>query len=118
MVHDSLIYPTTPYTAVTKDVGQVSIYAKQYLNAVKIDVKLQEHPAVENVFIRVQSKKLSSVTIGCMYRHPKADSGCFYYITKVVRNMCLQKRTAFILGDLNDNLLAPNNCLELLEIIN
>ncbi len=73
-----------------------------------IDVKLQEHSAVENVFIKVQSRKLPSITIGCMYRHPKADTDSFHYITEVLRNMCLQKRTVFILGDLNDNLLAPN----------
>ncbi len=76
-----------------------------------IDVKLQEHPVVENVFIRVQSRKLPSITISCMYRHPKADTDSFHYITKVLRNMWLQKRTVFILGDLNDNLLAPNSRL-------
>ncbi len=81
------------------------------LNAVMIDVKLQEHPAVENVFIKVQSRKLPSITIGCMYRHPKADTDSFHYITEVLRNMCLQKRTTFILGDLKDNLLAPNSRL-------
>ncbi len=91
--------------------ASVCVYAKQCLNAVMIDVKLQEHPAVENVFIRVQSRKLPPITIGCMYRHPKTDTDSFHYITEVLCNMCLQKRTAFILGDLNDNLLAPNSRL-------
>ncbi len=76
-----------------------------------IDVKLQEHPAAENVFIKVQSRKLLLITISCMYRHPKADTDSFHYITEVLRNMCLQKRIAFILGDSNDNLLARNSRL-------
>ncbi len=63
------------------------------------------------MFIRVQSKKFPSITIGCMYRHPKAATDSFDYIAEVLRNTRMQKRIVFILGDLNDNLLIPNSKL-------
>ncbi len=63
------------------------------------------------MFIRVQSRKLPSITMGCIYSHPKAATDSFDYIAEVVRKTCMQKRTVFILGDLNDNLLVPNSKL-------
>ncbi len=61
------------YTVHRSDKGRgagVCIYAKQCLGTVMIDVKLQEHPAVENVFIKVQSRKLPSITYNGLYVSP------------------------------------------------
>ena len=52
-----------------------------------------------------------SFIIGCVYRHPKALTSSFEYLTRVFKNICLRKKPVFILGDLNEDLLVPNNRL-------
>ena len=89
----------------------VCIYAKHCLNPVLIDTRINPHPAVEDIFIKVQCRKLPSVIIGSMYRHPKAHANSFDYISDVFRHMCILQKPVFILGDLNDNLLSANNKL-------
>ena len=91
--------------------GGVCIYAKQCLNPTIIDTKLPPHPLVENIFLKVQCRKLPSVIVGCMYRHPKAHIDSFEYISELFKSVCMLRKTVFILGDLNDNLLLPLNKL-------
>ena len=89
----------------------VCIYAKKCLNPTIVNTDVTTHSDVEDVFIKVQCRKLPSVIIGCMYRHPKALIESFDYITDIFRNICLLKKKIFILGDMNDNLLSKNNKL-------
>ena len=59
----------------------------------------------------MQCHKLPSVIVGCIYRHPKAHSDSFEYINEKLKCAILLKKTIFVLGDLNDNLLAHDNKL-------
>ena len=60
----------------------------------------------------VQCRKLPSLIIGCIYRHPKAPNITFEYLLDVFRAVSLRNKPVFIFGDLNDNLLSPNNKLD------
>ncbi len=64
---------------------------------------------VEDVWITLQLRKLSSVIIGCLYRHPKASYESFEYIQDILRSMCLRKKTFYLLGDLNGDYFCTNS---------
>ena len=102
------------YTLYRHDNGRgsgVCIYVKQPLHSVKIDLNITHQTGIEDLWIKIQCRKLPSIIIGCIYRHPKAPSDSFDYITDVLRIMCLRKHPFFVLGDLNDDLLQGNSKL-------
>ncbi len=65
--------------------------------------------------MKIQCRKLPSIIIGCMYRHPKAHCDSFDYIVDLVQAMTLRNKSLFILGDLNDDLL--NNSSKISRIL-
>ena len=63
---------------------------------------------VEDLWIQVQFKKLPSIIIGVIYRHPKALNDSFEYILSSFREMCVRNKPMFIFGDINDDLFQQN----------
>ena len=87
----------------------VCIYSRDSLKIKVLDTGLGKVDNVEDVWLQVQHKNFSSFIIGCVYRHPKALVESFSYLSSIFRNMCLQKKPIFILGDFNDNFFANGN---------
>ncbi len=83
----------------------VCIYVESALNPSVINVDVPRQAGVEDVWVKVQCRKLPSITIGCVYRHPKAITQSFDYIQDVFRMVCLRGKSVFILGDFNDDML-------------
>ncbi len=51
--------------------GGFCIYVKDMFNAPRIDVTTERPEGVEDLWLTVEYRKLPSVIIGCLYRHPK-----------------------------------------------
>ena len=121
-ISETWLLPLTPdahvqipdYVIYRKDLGRgggVCIYIKQHLTSKLINTNIPSQSGVEDIWISVQCRKLPSVIVGCIYRHPKAHSDSFEYINEKLKCAILLKKTIFVLGDLNDNLLAHDNKL-------
>ncbi len=91
--------------------GGVCMYIINELKAKIIDTDITKHEGVDHICIQVQCRKLPSILICCIYRHPKASSTSFNFIEDTLRAMIMRKKVFFLLGDLNDNLLLPNSKL-------
>ncbi len=92
--------------------GGVCIFVRDYLSATLLPThSINRPPGVEDVWITIQLRKLPSVIIGCLYRHPKASCESFEYIQDILRSMCLRKKTFYLLGDLNDDYSCTNSKL-------
>ena len=97
--------------------GGVCIFVKDTLNAKVLTLPINSRAEarevkIEDIFVTVQSCMFPSIIIGCIYRHPKAPAESFDYIRNLFRSLCISKKNFFILGDINDNLLAPGNKLK------
>ncbi len=92
--------------------GVVCIFVRDYLSATLLPTHpVNKPPGVKDMWITLQLRKLTSVIIGCLYRHPKASYESFEYIQDILRSMCLRKKTFYLLGDLNDNYSCTNTKL-------
>ncbi len=89
----------------------VCLYVRETLNSETIDTKIPRQTGTEDVWVKVQCRKLPSVIVGCIYRHPKAPVTSYDHITDTMRSIILHKKPFLILGDLNDDLLSPNSKL-------
>lgn len=89
--------------------GGVCIYVKDFLFVNMISLNVPKQEGVEDVWLTVQCRKLPSIIIGCIYRHPKAPISSFDYIQEVFQVLSLKNKALYILGDFNDNLLAKDN---------
>ena len=87
------------------------IYVRNKLKANLINLDIISPPALEDVWLTVQCRKLPAIIIGSMYRHPKALSASFDYIEDVFRRVNIRNFVLFIFGDFNDGLTADNNKL-------
>ena len=85
--------------------GGVCIYVRSDLKVTRIEPKVENGTLVEDIWLQIQFKKLPSIIIGTIYRHPKALSDSFDYILSLFKEICLRNKPVFILGDLNDDLL-------------
>ena len=85
------------------------IYAKAVLNPSIMNLNVPRQPGVEDVWVKVQCRKLPAIIIGCVYRHPKSLAVSFDYIQDVFKTVCLYNKKVFILGDFNDDLLTKGN---------
>ncbi len=57
---------------------------------------------MEDVWISVQRRKLPSMIIGTIYRHPKSTQETYNYLNEILENMYLRNKGMHVLGDLND----------------
>lgn len=91
--------------------GGACIYVHNDLHSASINTGVPKHEGVDEICIQVQCRKLPSILINSIYRHPKACSTSFDHIEDTLRALIMRKKTFFLLGDLNDNLLLPNSKL-------
>ena len=85
------------------------IYVKDLLNVNVISLDVPKQEGVEDLWLTIQCRKLPSVIVGCIYRHPKASAASFEYIQDTLQSLCLKNKALYILGDFNDNLLVKGN---------
>ncbi len=89
--------------------GGVCIYVRDILTVNMMNLNVSKQEGIEDVWVTVQCRKLPSIIIGCVYRHPKAPSATFDYIQDILKTLIFRDKALFILGDFNDNLLAKDN---------
>ena len=91
--------------------GGVCIYVSSDLSATPINMNMEKFNGIEDLWLTIQCRKLPSIIIACIYRHPKTTADSFEYLLDCFRNICLKNKPVFILGDINDDQLNPNNKL-------
>ena len=64
---------------------------------------------VEDVRVTIQCRKLPSIIIGCVYRHPKVPVISFDYRQDTFKTLLLENKALYVLGDFNENLLDKDN---------
>ena len=96
--------------------GGVCIYVRNICTVTVINVNIDRIEGIEDLWLTVQYRKLPSMTIGCMYRHPHANSLTFDYILDVFNYIHLRNKPFYVLGDFNCNILSKNNKME--QVIN
>ena len=103
------------YKVFRQDVGRgggVCIYVRDYLSATLLPpLNNDRPPGVEVVWCTIQLRKMPSIIVGCMYRHPKATHVTFDYLQETLRLICLKKKVFYLLGDLNDDYLCKKSKL-------
>ena len=81
--------------------GGVCIYVRDFLTVTSTNVNIDQVEGVENLWLTVQCRKLPSVIIGCLYRHPHSNSHSYDYITNVFNDIRLRDRPFYVFGDFN-----------------
>lgn len=105
---DQLIYlpQYKVYRCDTGRGGGVCIYVKDCLSVTLLPTHPGSRPpGIEDVWVTTQHRKMPSIIVGCLSRHPKATQESFDYIQDILRLVRLRKKTFFLLGDLNDDYL-------------
>ncbi len=59
--------------------------------------------------VTVQHRKLPSIIIGCLYRHPKSPVETFDYIREVFSLTSLTNKSFYVLGNFIDDVLSTNS---------
>lgn len=88
--------------------GGVCIYVRDDLNATQIYLNLENMDGLEDIWLNIQCRKLPSIIVGCIYRHPHSSNATFDYLHNSLGLIGLRNKPFFILGDLNDDILIPN----------
>lgn len=89
--------------------GGVCLFVKDYLKVTEIMNSTEKQEGIEIKWLSIQHRKLPSIILGCVYRHPKAPAASFNYISESFKNMILRNKPIFIFGDFNDDLLKDNS---------
>ena len=65
---------------------------------------------MESTFIEIVNPKKSNIIVGVIYRHPSMDLNDFNcnYLNQLLENISKEKKSIFLLGDFNVNLLNYN----------
>lgn len=96
--------------------GGVCIYVGRVFAVTVINVNVDRIEGVEDLWLSVQCRKLPTIIIGCVYRHPHANSLTYDYILDIFNCMHLRNKSFYVLGDFNCNFLSKNNKME--QVIN
>ena len=90
-----------------------------------MEIHLPPCEGIEDVWVKVQLRKLPTIIIGAMYRHPHALINAYDYIRDILQLVSLENKKLFLLGDLNDDqlicqskLLKIVNTMNLVQVIN
>ena len=89
--------------------GGVCLFIKDHLKVNVINNRMEKQDGIEAKWLSVQHRKLPSIILGCIYRHPRAPAASFNYILDSFKNIILQNKPIFIFGDFNDDLLKTDN---------
>ena len=92
--------------------GGVCIYVKDVFKVTPVHIDLVRPKGVEDVWLAVQSSKLPTVIIGCLYRHPKSTADSYDYIEDVLDLINFKNKAFLFLGDFNDDLLSDRSKLK------
>ncbi len=87
------------------------MYVKDTLSSKEITCDVARPQGFEDVWVSIQCRKLPSVIVGSIYRHPKAPQETFDYLHEILRGMCMRNKGLYVLGDLNDDWLSSGNKL-------
>lgn len=98
--------------------GGTCVYVKDTLATKVINCDTVRPKGIEDTWVSVQHRKLPSIIVGSVYRHPKAPQETFEYIHEILRNMCLKNKGVYMFGDLNDDLLSRSNKLNAIISLN
>lgn len=98
--------------------GGTCVYVKDILSTKIISSDRVKPNGIEDIWVSVQHRKLPSLIIGSVYRHPKAPQESFEYIRETLKYMCLKNKGVYMFGDINDDLLSRNNKLEAIIRLN
>ncbi len=112
------IYQTTVCIDVIKISEEVCVYVKSCLATNVITTNADRPNGVEDVWLSIQCRKLPSIFVGSVYRHPKAPQETFDYISNTLRKMCLKNMCLYMLGDLSDDLLTDGGKLSTIISMN
>lgn len=89
--------------------GGVCLFVRDYLKVTELTNGTEKQEGIEMKWLSIQHRKLPSIILGCVYRHPKAPAASFNYISESFKNMILRNKPIFIFGDFNDDLLKNDN---------
>lgn len=89
--------------------GGAFTYVRDDLSATAINLSVPKQAGVKDVWVTVQCRKLPSVIVGCMYRHPNTPNVVLDNTQDVLRTICMKDKAVYVLGDFNDNMFANNN---------
>ena len=105
--------------------GGACMYVRNDLRSVRMEIHLPPCEGIEDVWVKVQLRKLPTIIIGAMYRHPHALINAYDYIRDILQLVSLENKKLFLLGDLNDDqlicqskLLKIVNTMNLVQVIN
>ncbi len=88
-----MVYKYTQNNVFRCDNGRgavVCIYVRDGFKSSPIKLDITRPAGIEDVWLNVQCRKLPSILIGCLYRHPEALAMSFDYI-EVLRPMSVRK---------------------------
>lgn len=75
----------------------VCVHVKDHLSSGVLHTNIKRQSGVKDVWVKIQCRKLPSIIIGCIYRHPKAHSDSFDYIVDILRTMSMRNKSLFFL---------------------
>ena len=75
--------------------GGVGIYVSNHLKVTTLKTpELERPPNLEDIWLTIENEKFLSFILGCVYRHPRALSDTFDYISEIFRSVCFKKQTS------------------------
>ena len=100
------------FTLTESSAGGTLLYIANHLSyKCRNDRNIYKKSELESTFIEILNPKKSNIIVGIIYRHPSMDLTDFNcnYLNKLLENISKKQKSAFLLGDVNVNLL---NCNE------
>ena len=95
---------------------QLEVRFYTYAITFHINLEMIIYKPTESSFIEISNPKRSTITIGCIYRHPNMDLDEFSdnYLNTLLDKISKENKSVFLLGDFNVDLLkydkhAPTN---------
>ena len=85
--------------------GGTCIYARNDLRRVRMKNTIPLCEGIEDVWVKLQLRKLPTIIVGSLYRHPNTPVNTFDYIHNVLQAVSMENKKFFLLGDLNDDQL-------------
>ena len=67
--------------------GGVCIFVRKTFNVTPLHIHLDRPTGVEDVWVTLQCRKLPSIIVGCLYRHPKAPTQTFNYVGEILKQL-------------------------------
>ena len=102
------------FTPTETSAGSTLLYIANHLSyKCRNDLNIYKKNELESTFIEIVNPKKSNIIVGVIYRHPSMDLTDFNcnYLNQLLENISKEKKSIFLLGDFNVNLLNYNEVL-------